>query len=89
MADTTIRSDPIEHADAILAAYDKSLKRQGFINPQCIDDMTGLPTHNGEVHEFLGNTGKGGLKKNLATLKGEKQETRYTTTTTTTTTTTL
>ncbi len=79
-ADITIRSDPIEHADAILAAYDKSLKRQGF-NPQHDDEITGLPTYNGEVREFLENTGKGEPNKILATVKGGKQEIRYTATT--------
>ncbi len=79
-ADTTIRSDPIEHADTILAAYDKSLKRQG-LNPQRDDEITGLPTHNGEVREFLENTGKGGPNEILATVKGGKQGIRYTTTT--------
>eukprot|EP01084_Bolivina_argentea_P313212 542381_1 len=76
-ADTTIRSDPIEHADTILAAYDKSLKRQG-LNPQRDDEITGLPTHNGEVREFLENTGKGGPNEILATVKGGKQGIRTT-----------
>ncbi len=77
-ADSTIRSDPLEHADTILTAYDKALKRQGF-NPQFDDEITRLPTHERTGREFLENTGKGGgAIETFVTVEGGEQEIRYT-----------
>ncbi len=73
-ADITIRSDPLDHADTILAAYDKALQRRGF-NPQFDDEITGFLTHNGVGRrEFLENTGKGVETAAIETLVEEREQ---------------